>query len=96
MNTKRIKAFYDFVIVRPDKAEEVTEGGIIVPDSAKQKPAKGVVVAAGPGSKDEPMQPQVDMHVLYSKFSGTEIMIEDETLLIMRAPEILLAIDIAE
>lgn len=83
------KPYYDRIVVRPDEAEDKTEGGIIIPDSVKERPAKGVIVAVGPGKKDEPMQPKEDDRIMYSKYSGTEIEIDGETLLVMRADEVL-------
>jgi chaperonin GroES len=79
----------DRVIVRAAAAEEKTAGGIIIPDTAKEKPQKGVVVAVGSGKKDEPMTVKVGDTVLYGKYAGTEIQIEFEELLIMRESDIL-------
>jgi chaperonin GroES len=84
-----IKPLADRVIVKPAAAEEKTAGGIIIPDTAKEKPQKGTVVAAGPGKKDEPVTVQVGDTVLYGKYSGTEISIEGEDYLIMRESDIL-------
>lgn len=84
-----IKPLADRVIVKPAAAEEKTAGGIIIPDTAKEKPQKGTVVAAGPGKKDEPVTVQIGDTVLYGKYSGTEISIEGEDYLIMRESDIL-------
>lgn len=84
-----IKPLADRVIVKPAAAEEKTKGGIIIPDTAKEKPQKGTVVAAGPGKKDEPVTVKVGDSVLYGKYSGTEITVEDEDYLIMRESDIL-------
>jgi len=86
----------DRVLVKPAKAEEKTAGGIIIPDTAKEKPQKGTVVAVGMGKYSEqsgtliPVQQKVGDVVLYGKYSGTEITIEGEELLIMRASDILM------
>ncbi|MDD4921607.1 MAG: co-chaperone GroES [Bacteroidales bacterium] len=79
----------DRVLVRPAAAEQKTASGIIIPDSAKEKPLKGEVIAAGPGTKDETMQVGVGDVVLYGKYAGTEIEVDGEKLLIMRQSDIL-------
>jgi chaperonin GroES len=84
-----IKPLADRVIVKPAAAEEKTAGGIIIPDTAKEKPQRGTVVAAGPGKKDEPVTVKVGDTVLYGKYSGTEISIEGGDYLIMRESDIL-------
>ncbi len=84
-----VTPLHDRVIVRAAAAEEKTKGGIIIPDTAKEKPQKGVVVAVGGGKKDEPMTVKVGDTVLYGKYAGTEITIELEELLIMRESDIL-------
>ena len=84
-----VTPLHDRVIVKPAKAEEKTAGGIIIPDTAKEKPQRGVVVAAGPGKKDETVTVKVGDTVLYGKYSGTEIQIEGDDLLIMRESDIL-------
>lgn len=84
-----IKPLADRVLVRPVAAEEKTIGGIIIPDSAKEKPAKGEVLAVGPGTKDESMQIKQGDVVLYGKYAGTEIEHEGEKYLIMRQSDIL-------
>jgi chaperonin GroES len=73
----------------PAAAEEKTAGGIIIPDTAKEKPQRGVIVAAGTGKKDEPVTVKVGDTVLYGKYAGTEIQIEGQDLLIMRESDIL-------
>jgi chaperonin GroES len=83
-----IKPLADRVIVRPAESEEKTKGGIIIPDTAKEKPQKGTVVAVGKGKKDEPMTVKEGDSVLYGKYSGTEINIEGEDYLIMRESDI--------
>lgn len=84
-----VKPLADRVIIRPTAAEEVTVAGIIIPDSAKEKPLKGTVLAVGPGSKDEPMELKANDTVLYGKYAGTEVEIEGEKVLIMRQNEVL-------
>jgi chaperonin GroES len=88
-NNVNITPLHDRVIVKPAAAEEKTSGGIIIPDTAKEKPQRGTVVAAGPGKKDEPMSVKNGDTVLYGKYAGTEISIEGEDLLIMRESDIL-------
>ncbi len=87
-----IKPLADRVIVKPAAAEEKTAGGIIIPDTAKEKPQRGTVIAAGPGKKDEPISVKVGDTVLYGKYSGTEISLEGEDYLIMRESDILAVI----
>ncbi len=84
-----IKPLADRVLVKPIAAEEKTLGGIIIPDSAKEKPAKGEVLAVGTGTKDEDMVLQVGDTVLYGKYAGTEIEHEGEKYLIMRQSDIM-------
>lgn len=79
----------DRVIILPSPAEEVTVSGIIIPDSAKEKPLKGTVVAAGKGTKDEEMVLAPGNEVLYGKYAGTEIEFEGEKYLIMRQSDVL-------
>ncbi|MCK4569221.1 MAG: co-chaperone GroES [Bacteroidales bacterium] len=83
-----IKPLADRVIIEPSAAEEKTAGGIIIPDTAKEKPQKGSVVAVGPGTKDEPITVKVGDTVLYGKYSGTEISFENKDYLIMRESDI--------
>ncbi len=87
-----ITPLHDRVIVEPAAAEEKTASGIIIPDSAKEKPQRGVVVAAGPGKKDEPMSVKTGDTVLYGKYAGTEISLEGSDYLIMRESDILAVI----
>ena len=83
-----IKPLADRVLVKPAAAEEKTLGGIIIPDSAKEKPLKGEVVAVGNGTKDEEMVVKVGDNVLYGKYAGTEIEFEGEKYLMMRQSDI--------
>ena len=87
-----VTPLHDRVIVKPAAAEEKTAGGIIIPDTAKEKPQRGEVVAVGTGKKDEPITVKVGDVVLYGKYSGTEITIEGEEFLIMREADILAVI----
>ena len=83
-----IKPLADRVLVEPAAAEEVTASGIIIPDTAKEKPQKGKVIAVGGGKKDEPMTVKVGDTVLYGKYSGTELNVEGKDFLIMRESDI--------
>lgn len=84
-----ITPLHDRVIVKAAEAETKTAGGIIIPDTAKEKPQRGTVVAVGAGKKDEPMTVKVGDAVMYSKYGGTEINVDGEELLIMRESDIL-------
>jgi chaperonin GroES len=84
-----VTPLHDRVIVKPAAAEEKTAGGIIIPDTAKEKPQRGTVIAAGPGKKDEPVTVKVGDTVLYGKYAGTELQIEGGDYLIMRESDIL-------
>jgi chaperonin GroES len=84
----KIKPLADRVLVKPAPAEEKTAAGIIIPDTAKEKPQKGTVVAVGPGKKDEPMSVKVGDKVLYGKYAGTELTIDGSNYLIMRESDI--------
>jgi len=84
----KIQPLADRVVVSPAAAEETTKGGIIIPDTAKEKPQKGTVVAVGGGKKDEPMTVKVGDSVLYGKYSGTELSIDSNEYLIMRESDI--------
>jgi chaperonin GroES len=84
-----VKPLADRVLVEPAAAEQKTAGGIIIPDTAKEKPQKGTVMAVGNGKKDEPMTVKVGDLVLYGKYSGTEINVDGRDYLIMRESDIL-------
>jgi len=84
-----IKPLADRVLVQPAPAEEKTVAGIIIPDSAKEKPLKGEVIAVGNGTKDEEMVLKKGDQVLYGKYAGTEIELDGEKYLIMRQSDIL-------
>ena len=87
--TMNIRPLADRVLIKPAAAEEKTLGGIIIPDSAKEKPLKGEVVAVGNGTKDEEMVVKNGDTVLYGKYAGTEIELDGEKYLIMRQSDIL-------
>ena len=84
-----IKPLADRVLIKPADAEEKTAGGIIIPDSAKEKPLKGAVIAVGTGTKDEEMVLKAGDQVLYGKYAGTEIELNDIKYLIMRQSDVL-------
>ena len=84
-----IKPLADRVIVAPSEAETTTASGIIIPDTAQEKPQKGNIVALGNGKKDEPMTVKVGDEVLYGKYSGTEFSYEGDDYLIMKESDIL-------
>jgi len=88
-NNVNITPLHDRVIVKPAAAEEKTAAGIIIPDTAKEKPQRGTVIAAGPGKKDEPVTVKTGDNVLYGKYAGTEISLEGQDYLIMRESDIL-------
>ncbi|WP_247234773.1 co-chaperone GroES [Telluribacter sp. SYSU D00476] len=83
-----VQPLADRVLVEPAPAEEKTAFGIIIPDTAKEKPQRGTVIAVGPGKKDEPMTVKVGDIVLYGKYSGTEIAVDGKDCLIMRESDI--------
>lgn len=88
-NKINLTPLHDRVIVKANPAEEKTASGIIIPDTAKEKPSRGTVIAAGPGKKDEPTTVKEGNEVLYSKYAGTEVSIEGVDYLIMRESDIL-------
>lgn len=83
-----IKPLHDRVLVEPVAAETQTASGIFIPDTAKEKPQKGIVVAVGSGTKDHDMTVKVGDTVLYGKYSGTELKFEGKDYLIMKEEEI--------
>ncbi|MBU87221.1 MAG: co-chaperone GroES [Flavobacteriaceae bacterium] len=89
MSKLKIKPLADRIVILPLEAETKTASGIIIPDSAKEKPQKGNVVAVGPGTKDNPVTLKVGDTVLYGKYSGTELKFENNDYLIMRESDIL-------
>lgn len=84
-----IKPLADRVLILPTPAEEVTATGIIIPDSAKEKPLKGKVIAVGNGTKDEEMLLKEGDKVLYGKYAGSEVQLEGEKYIIMRQNDVL-------
>jgi chaperonin GroES len=99
MANETFELFDDRVLVKPNAAEEKTSGGIIIPDTAKEKPQKGKVVAVGKGKYADqtgniiPMQIKAGDTVMYSKYGGTEISLNGEDYLIMRASDILMKVN---
>lgn len=83
-----IQPLADRVVVQPALAEATTKSGIIIPDTAKEKPQRGTIVAVGSGKKDEPMTVKVGDTVLYGKYAGTEISVDGSDYLIMRESDI--------
>ena len=83
-----IKPLADRVLVEASPAEEKTAGGIIIPDTAKEKPQKGEVIAVGSGKPDEPMTVKAGDQILYGKYTGTDITVDDKDYLIMRESDI--------
>ncbi len=93
-----IRPLHDRVIVKRVDAEEKTSGGIIIPDTAKEKPAKGEVIAVGPGGRDDsgrvvPMEVRVGDIVLFGKWGGTEIKLDGEEVLVLKETDIIGIID---
>jgi chaperonin GroES len=88
----KIKPLADRVLVEPAEAEEKTASGIIIPDTAKEKPQRGKVIAVGSGKKDEPMELKVGDEVLYGKYAGTEINYDGKDYMMMRQSDVLAVI----
>ncbi|MEM9836739.1 MAG: co-chaperone GroES [Bacteroidota bacterium] len=88
-----MKPINDRVVVKPAPAEEVTAGGLLLPETAKEKPQRGEVVAVGPGKDGNLMTVAVGDHVLYGKYAGQEISYQGDDLLIMREDDILVILD---
>ncbi|MCI7576138.1 MAG: co-chaperone GroES [Bacteroidales bacterium] len=89
----QIKPLADRVLVKPAATEEKTVGGIIIPDSAKEKPLRGEIIAVGKGTKDEAMVLKTGDTVLYGKYAGTELELDNEKYLIMRQSDVLAVIE---
>jgi chaperonin GroES len=90
----KIKPLGDRVVIKPTPKEEVSKGGIVIPDTAKEKPQEGKIIAVGPGKLSEDgkriaMEVKVGDKVIYSKYAGTEIKVDDEELIIVRESDIL-------
>jgi chaperonin GroES len=93
-----LKPLADRVVVRPKQKEEVTKSGLVLPDTAREKPQEGEIVAVGPGrvlddGKRLPMELKVGQSVLYAKYAGTEYKVEDEEYLILREPDVLAVVN---
>ena len=88
MSSENVKPLADRVLIEPAAAETKTSSGLFIPDTAKEKPQRGVVVAVGSGKKDEPMTVKVGDNVLYGKYSGTELNVDGKDYLIMREADI--------
>ncbi len=91
---KTIRPLGDRIVVRPQEREEVTKSGIVLPDTAKEKPQQGVVLAVGPGrvldnGERQPMEVQEGQTVLFAKYAGTEFTLDDEDVLILRESDVL-------
>lgn len=84
-----LKPLADRVLIEPKEAETKTAAGLYIPDTAKEKPQQGTVVAAGPGKKDEPMEVKVGDQVIYGKYAGIEVTFEDKKYLIVKQSDIL-------
>lgn len=94
----KIKPLADRLLVKPLEEEEVTPAGIVLPETAKEKPQKGEVLAVGPGARDEdgkhiPMEVSVKDKVLFAKYAGTEIKLDGDKLLILRESDVLAIIE---
>ena len=90
----KLQPLADRVVVRPIAKEEVTKGGIVIPDTVKEKPQEGEIIAVGPGKLSEDgkrvaMEVKVGDRVLYAKYAGTEVKVDDEELMILRESDIL-------
>lgn len=84
-----IKPLADRVLIQPKEAETKTASGLYIPDTAKEKPSEGKVLAVGPGKKDEPMEVKVGDEVIYGKYAGTEVTVEGKKYLIVKQSDIL-------
>lgn len=93
-----IKPLGNRVVVEPEEQEEMTSGGIVLPETAKEKPQKGKILAAGPGERDDdgkriPLDVKVGDKVLFAKYSGTEIKLDGKKVLILRESDLLAIVD---
>ncbi len=96
--SKKLRPLGDRVVIQPVQREEMTKSGIVLPDTAKEKPQEGVIIAAGPGrilddGKREAMDVKVGDRVLYSKYAGTEFKVDGEELLIVKQSDILAVVE---
>jgi chaperonin GroES len=97
-SSTKLRPLGDRVVIKPTPREEMTKSGIVLPDTAKEKPQEGEIIAAGPGKinddgKREPMDVSVGQKVLYAKYAGTEFKVEDEELLIVSQKDILAIVE---
>jgi chaperonin GroES len=97
-SSTKLRPLGDRVVIKPTPREEMTKSGIVLPDTAKEKPQEGEIIAAGPGKigddgKREPMDVSVGQKVLYAKYAGTEFKVEDEELLIVSQKDILAVVE---
>jgi chaperonin GroES len=97
-SSKKLKPLGDRVVIKPSAREEVTKSGILLPDTAKEKPQEGTIVAAGPGKigedgKREPMDVKAGDVVLYSKYAGTEFKVDGEDLLVISSKDLLAIVE---
>jgi chaperonin GroES len=98
-NDMKFRPLHDRILVRRIEAEEKTAGGIIIPDTAKEKPQEGEVIATGPGARDEsgllqPLDVKVGDRILFGKWSGTEIKLQGEDLLIMKESDVMGVVEV--
>ncbi|MDD5963643.1 MAG: co-chaperone GroES [bacterium] len=93
MNIMNVKPLADRVLVEPKEAETKTASGLFIPDTAKEKPQAGTVVAVGPGKKDEPMELKVGDKVLYGKYAGTELNVDGKIYIMMRQSDVMAVVD---
>ncbi|MDO4367442.1 MAG: co-chaperone GroES [Bacteroidales bacterium] len=84
-----VKPLADRILIEPKEAETKTASGLFIPDTAKEKPQEGKVIAVGPGKKDEPMEVKAGDVVLYGKYAGTEINVDGKAYMIMRQSDVL-------
>ncbi len=89
MANPKIKPLADRVLIEPQSAEVKTSSGIYIPDTAQEKPQKGKIIAVGPGTKDEQMEVKTGDTVLYGKYSGTELTIDEKDYLMMKQSDVL-------
>ncbi len=97
-SSKKLKPLGDRVVIKPSAREEVTKSGILLPDTAKEKPQEGTIIAAGPGKigddgKREPMDVKAGDVVLYSKYAGTEFKVDGEDLLVISSKDLLAIVE---
>ena len=88
-----VKPLADRVLVEPKEAETKTASGLFIPDTAKEKPQAGTVVAVGPGKKDEPMELKVGDKVLYGKYAGTELNVDGKIYIMMRQSDVMAGVE---